>query len=123
MKLDFRLFAAVAASILFLPFIVAMPTGASFKLDIGPVALVVFALGVGMIAFRLMAGQLIVGDHLVFWRDMQDEFYRRQPKDGSAKSHRTFASAAGGHVARLAAGLKQLVGHGAGGRMRLMMAQ
>ncbi|MFM2340242.1 MAG: hypothetical protein RLZZ360_878 [Candidatus Parcubacteria bacterium] len=124
MKLDFRLFAAAAVLILAPLFLITMLASASFRLDVGLVALIVLAVGAGAIALRLMsAGRLIMGDHLVLRRDMDDNFYRRQPEGGSAKSHRTFASAAGGHVARLAAGLKQLVGHGAGGRMRLMMAQ
>jgi hypothetical protein len=60
-----------------------------------------------------------------FGRDIFEERYGRGPNPvrpsaeaGSSKSHRTFASSAGGHVARSVGHLQQLVGHGTAGRQR-----
>jgi hypothetical protein len=64
----------------------------------------------------------------IFGRDMFEDEYNRRPNPvrpsteaGSSKSHRTFASSAGGHVARSIGHLRQLVGHGAGSRQRLLL--
>jgi hypothetical protein len=64
----------------------------------------------------------------IFGRDMFEERYGRGPNPvrpsaeaGSSKSHRMFASSAGGHVARSVGHLQQLVGHGAGSRQQLLL--
>lgn len=64
----------------------------------------------------------------VFGLDMFDNYYGRRPSParpdpevGSSKSHRTFASSAGGHVARSVGHLQHLVGHGTAGRQRLLL--
>lgn len=122
MRLNLRSCLALAVSFAVLSFLaVEVVLG---DVSAGHSLAVVWA-GVGILCLIIVSGRTWPN---VFGRDMFDNHYGRQPtpvrpsaEAGSSKSHRTFASSAGGHVARSVGHLRQLVGHGAGNRQRLLL--
>jgi hypothetical protein len=122
MRLSFRSILAFTVCFVVLSFLV-------LEVVLGDVSaghsLAAVYVGVGILCLILISGRSWPN---IFGRDMFDEHYKRQPSPvrpdpeaGSSKSHRSFASSAGGHVARSVGHLQQLVGHGAGSRQRLLL--
>ncbi len=150
MKLDFRSILILAVPILVLLFVVAMifdwhvnyaefrPDLVGWALAIAVVVLLVLdvtnpkpgrpSLLHRLFSFTVQAFEARWPYVNLLRRDMleDDHGWASIPKDNggkTAKSHRKFASTVGGHVAWLISNLKQLVGQGASGQPRLMLAR
>jgi hypothetical protein len=128
MKLDFRSVLALAVCFIVLLFIAVLIFNWRFNYAEFRADLVVFGLVVGIALLTLLLARPQRGWPSILTREMFDEHYGRQPipaekgvGSGSQKGHRTFASMAGGHLARSAGHLQRLVGHGAGHQPQLFL--
>lgn len=133
MKLDFRsvLILAVPILVLFALIFALWNWAYNYAEFPGYAVLWLVVLACIVLAFLTAPGRGLFQTALrliVLSRNMWDHRYGAwplQPGEGSdaesTKAHRKFASSVGGHVAGLIGNLKQLIGHGAAGRPRLMV--
>ncbi len=121
MRLDFRSVLALAVPILVLLFIAMLVFNWHFNYAEFRADLVVSGLVVGIALLALLLARPQRGWPGILTRDMDDKTHGAPGGCApghylppSARSHQTFASVAGGHLARPAGHLQRLVGLGAG---------